>query len=134
MNILKKTIHSKDLIKEFLNALNGLLRITPRELEVLVEIVGLEMRYVEVHNKAHNVVNSQNRKYLCKTLKLNRDNLSRYIKKFIDRGILIKKLADSKDIRVWHPLVPDVIKQTIQITLLLKLQNDRETIPQSTTD
>lgn len=124
MNILKKTISREDLVKEFLFALGGLLRITRRELEVLIELVKFEMNYVEVRNRVHNVINTENRKILTQRLHINNELISRYIKKFVDRGILIKNPNDKREIRVWHPLIPNISKHAIQITLLLKIKDD----------
>ena len=89
MNKLVKKVSSKELIPEFLRALNGILRLTDRELELMVMLIQLDIDYVKTEDNK-NVANTANRKLIMSTLGITKDNLSRYIKSFKEKGLLIE--------------------------------------------
>lgn len=69
------------------------------------------------------VISGVNRKYIEKELGITQDNQSRYFKKFKDLGYLIKGKID----RQWlvNPiLVPQIIKDRIQITIVLRIKDE----------
>jgi len=45
MNKLVKTVSNEELIPEFLQALNGILRLTDRELELMATLIKMDMEY-----------------------------------------------------------------------------------------
>lgn len=50
MNKLVKTVNKDDLITEFLTSLNGILRLTDRELELMAELIRLDINYNKLPN------------------------------------------------------------------------------------
>ena len=69
------------------------------------------------------VLSANNRKFIEQTLGITQDNQSRYFKKFKDEGYLIKGKID----RQWliNPiLIPQIIKDRIQITLVLRIKDE----------
>ena len=107
MNKLVKTVSNEELIPEFLQALNGILRLTDRELELMATLIKMDMEYVKEPNTNKNVANRYNRKYIIENLGITKDNLSRYIKSFKEKGILIAGPAED-ELSVNKALIPVV--------------------------
>lgn len=123
MNKLVKTVTNDTLILDFLKSLNGILNITNREMELLAKLVEMDMKYDPSPLENKNVVSTKNRKTIMADLKLTPDNLSRYIKRFKEKGILVKGIADD-EISVNKALIPEIIKDRVQLTLIFKLDNN----------
>ena len=123
MNKLVKTVTNNTLIFEFLRSLNGILNITNREMELLAKLVEMDMKYDPSLLENKNVVSTKNRKIIMNDLKLTADNLSRYIKRFKEKGILVRGKADD-EIFVNKALIPEIIKDRVQLTLIFKLDNN----------
>jgi hypothetical protein len=73
------------------------------------------------------VISTENRKYIRKTLGITPDNLSRYITKFKNQGILVKGRVED-EVMVNKALIPEVIGDRVQITIVLRLNKDESTI------
>lgn len=73
------------------------------------------------------MISTENRKYIRKTLGITPDNLSRYITKFKNQGILVKGRVED-EVMVNKALIPEVIGDRVQITILLRLNKDESTI------
>ena len=126
MNKLVKTVSNDQLIPEFLRALNGILRLTDRELELMTTLIKLDMSYVKNPNSNKNVANRQNRKYIIENLGITKDNLSRYIKSFKEKGILKAGPAED-ELCVNKALIPEIIGDRLQLTIILRIkENDPE--------
>lgn len=125
MNKLVKTVSKTDLYKEFLQSLNGILDLTNRELELLAALVEIDVNTPKLPELSKNVISTDNRKYLNKKLKITQDNLSRYINKFKEKGLLVKgRLED--EMCVNKALIPEVIGDRVQITIVLRIKKDEE--------
>lgn len=123
MNKLVKSVSKTDLYMEFLKSLNGILQLTNRELELLATFIDLDVNFSKLPNVSKNVINSQNRKYIKATLGITPDNLSRYIAKFKKQGLLVDgKLED--EVIVNKVLIPELIGDRVQITIILKVNKD----------
>lgn len=127
MNKLVKGVSKTDLYNEFLRSLNGILKLTDRELELLSTFIQIDINTPKLPNISKNVISTENRKYIRKTLGITPDNLSRYITKFKNAGILVKgKIED--EVVVNKALIPEVIGDRVQITIILRLNKDENTI------
>lgn len=127
MNKLVKGVSKTDLYNEFLRSLNGILKLTDRELELLSTFIQIDINTPKLPNISKNVISTENRKYIRKTLGITPDNLSRYITKFKNSGILVKdKIED--EVVVNKALIPEVIGDRVQITIILRLNKDENTI------
>ena len=118
MKKLVKTVSRQNLIYEFLKSLNGIIEVTDRELELLSKLVELDMN----HNPAlgyKNVASTDNRKQIRKELGITPDNLSRYITRFKEKGLLVKGKADD-ELYVNKILIPEIIKDRVQLTIIIK--------------
>ena len=127
MNKLVKGVSKTDLYNEFLKSLNGILDLTDRELQLLSTFIQLDINTPKLPNVRKNVISTENRKYIRKTLGITPDNLSRYITKFKNQGILVKGRVED-EVMVNKALIPEVIGDRVQITIVLRLNKDESTI------
>lgn len=86
-------------------------------------LLDLDINYKKVPNHGKNIINKNNRKLIRSTLGITPDNLSRYFGKFKERGILVKGSADD-EIFINKALIPEVIKDRVQVTIILNIKND----------
>mgnify|MGYP003404774319 FL=1 len=86
-------------------------------------LLDLDINYKKVPNHGKNIINKNNRKLIRSTLCITPDNLSRYFGKFKERGILIKGSADD-EIFINKALIPEIIKDRVQVTIILNIKND----------
>lgn len=127
MNKLVKTVSRNDLYREFLNSLNGILKLTDRELELLTTFIDIDVNTPKLPNVRKNVISTENRKYIKRTLGITPDNLSRYIAKFKQQGILRVGKADD-EVMVSKALIPEIIGDRVQITIILKVNKDEDEV------
>lgn len=127
MNKLVKTVPRTDLYREFLNSLNGILKLTDRELELLTTFIDIDVNTPKLPNVRKNVISTENRKYIKRTLGITPDNLSRYIAKFKQQGILRVGKADD-EVMVSKALIPEIIGDRVQITIILKVNKDEDEV------
>lgn len=127
MNKLVKGVSKTALYNEFLKSLNGILDLTDRELQLLSTFIQLDINTPKLPNISKNVISTENRKYIRKTLGITPDNLSRYITKFKNQGILVKGRVED-EVMVNKALIPEVIGDRVQITIVLRLNKDESTI------
>lgn len=124
MNKLVKTIREDELYSEFLKSLNGIMDLPKRELQLLTLLVKLQMEPQLSNNDPESgVLSANNRKFIETTIGITQDNQSRYYKKFKDLGYLVKGKID----RQWlvnQILLPQVIKDRVQITLILRIKDE----------
>lgn len=125
MNKLVKSVDKADLYKEFLKSLNGVLQLTDRELELMVTLVELDVAYVKLPGCSKNVINSENRKYIRQKLGITPDNLSRYIGRFKEKGLLVQGKVED-EVTVNKAIIPELIGDRVQITVILKIKNDEK--------
>ena len=127
MNKLVKTVSRTDLYREFLNSLNGILKLTDRELELLTTFIDIDVNTPKLPNVRKNVISTENRKYIKRTLGITPDNHSRYIAKFKQQGILRVGKADD-EVMVSKALIPEIIGDRVQITIILKVNKDEDEV------
>lgn len=120
MNKLVKTVNKGNLYYEYLNALNGILQLTNRELELLTKFVELDVNFTPIRGVSKNVANTDNRRMIKSTMGITPDNLSRYISKFKKEGLLVQGKAED-ELVVNKILIPEIIKDRVQITLILRV-------------
>lgn len=121
MNKLVKTIDKKDLYDEFLTTLNGILQLTPREKELLMLLIDIDRSTPKLPDYSKNVISTENRKYIMSTMGVTKDNLSRYIGRFKNKGLIIRGRAEDEWI-INPALMPEIIGDRVQITIILKVK------------
>lgn len=121
MNKLVKSVKKADLYREFLKSLNGILQLTDRELDLMVLLIDLDINTPKVPGYSKNVISTENRKYLKASTGITNDNLSRYLGKLKDKGLIVKGKADDEWM-VNQALIPEIIGDRVQITIVLRLE------------
>lgn len=123
MNKLVKSVPNDDLITEFLHSLNGILKLTDRELELMTTLIKFDINYEKIPNANKNIANRNNRRYIIDNLGITKDNLSRYIRSFKEKGILKAGPAED-ELCVNKALIPVIIGDRVQITIILKIKDE----------
>ena len=123
MNKLVKSVDRDQLIPEFLHTMNGILGLTGRELQLMETLIKFDMDYQDQPNANKNIANRQNRKWITENLGITKDNLSRYIKSFKEKGILKAGPAED-ELCVNKALIPIIIGDRLQLTIILKIKPD----------
>ena len=96
MNKLVKTVKKTDLYREFLRSLDGVLQLTDREQDIMVLLIELDINTPKLPGYSKNVISTENRRYLKAATGITGDNLSRYIGRLRDKGLIVKGKADDE--------------------------------------
>ena len=123
MNKFVKTVKPSDVYIEYLQSLNGLLQMTPRELEILAKIVELNPKATD-QSEFSNVVSLPVRRKIIKDLLVNKANLSTHINNFIKKNILIKNEITGA-IYLNKAITPIIDNDEIIIQMIIKLNDDK---------
>jgi hypothetical protein len=123
MNKLVKGIDKNNLYYEYLKSLNGILNLTDRELTIMVKLMEYDAELDKTPDVSKNVVDASHRKRIKDEIGTTPDNLSRYIKKFKETGLLVQGKADD-EVYVNRILMPEIIKDRVQITIILRLNEE----------
>lgn len=123
MNKLVKEVDKNNLYYEYLKSLNGILNLTNKELDIMVKLMEYDAEYKSTPGVSKNIIDAAHRKRIKDETGTTPDNLSRYIKKFRENGLIVQGKADD-EMYVNKILMPDVIKDRIQITIVLKLNEE----------
>ena len=123
MNKLVKEIPSQRLSYEFLNSLNGIIGLTEREMQIFSALLDIHMSDAKAKQAIDCTIN---RRKVIRGKNISRDNLSRYIKRYKQLGLLVPdKLTGLLTIN--RAIVPVVVGgKAVQITLILKLKQDEQ--------
>lgn len=125
MNKLVKTVRKTDLYREFLKSLDGILQLTTREQDLMVLLIELDVNTPKLPGYSKNVISTENRRYLKTATGITSDNLSRYIGRLRDKGLIVKGKADD-EWTVNPALIPEVIGDRVQLTIILRLAKEDE--------
>lgn len=118
-NIFSKLVNKDTIYREFLNSLNGLLKLTEKELQVLSIILTVSPE-VRTYDEYTNVVSTNIRRKIMKETGINKANLSTFIKSFIKKKLLIK---DSITNAIWinRAIIPIIQDGKATISIVLKI-------------
>lgn len=122
MNKLRKEVDKKDLYKEFILAINGILQLTQREMDVLEALMRFDDEQSQ-QSDHKNVISAECRKRIKDEVGVTPDNLSRYISKFKEKGIVVNGKAED-EYYINKAVMPEIILDRVQITLILRLRNE----------
>ena len=86
----------------------------------LVKTVNKGNLYYEYLNALNGILQLTNRRMIKSTMGITPDNLSRYISKFKKEGLLVQGKAED-ELVVNKILIPEIIKDRVQITLILRV-------------
>lgn len=121
---LKKLIKKKNLYKEYLKIMNGILQLSYRESEILSLLMMIDMEWQPlVPAEYKNVLSTDNRRKVMAETRINKNNLSKYAAMFKDKGLVVKNEKGGWEIS--KKLLPVVKNNVIDITFLLEIENDK---------
>lgn len=126
MNKWVKTVPKLKLYSEFVQALNGILKLTNRQLELLAALIYIDVNTPKSVNVRKNVISTENRKKLNKMTGIDIFNICKYIKKFKQMGLLVNGRAED-EVFVTKALVPEIVGDRVQVTIVLRINNEQET-------
>ena len=109
------------MYQQFLVLINYLLGLTDRELEVLALLMQIQMEQKLILNKPNDILSTDNRRLIMKETLLNKNNLSKYVIKMKDLGIILK---DENGHYINSMFVPDIKDDTAEIMFILNIENE----------
>lgn len=119
--IFAKSVPERKVIASYVTLINGILDLTTRQQDILIELIKIDLSWTDKRRK--DVTDPLSRKQIMKETLVNKNNLSRYIKKFKDDGILIV----TEDGCIVNPsLVPSELHTTGEIELLFKIKLEED--------
>lgn len=115
----KALVPKSKVIRKYLSIINCSLNLTERELDVLALIISMELSWDNVKEK--NIIDTNSRRYIMQNTYINKNNLSKYIKKYKEKELLVEYLP--KKWRVNENVVQKdmFLNDTLQICFLLNI-------------
>lgn len=120
MNKLVKTVNKEELINEFLIALNGVLQLTDKQLQILSTLIKIQPTLKPINGEQESIISSRIRKIVQQETGVTQDNLSRHLKAFKEKGLLYL-LSDKETYSINPAVIPELINDRVQITLILRI-------------
>jgi len=119
----RKKISKKNLYKEFVRVLNGLLQLSDREAEVLQLLMDIDAHWHPVlETDLKNILSTDNRRALMKETRINKNNLTKYLNILKDKGILV---GDKETGYYINPIfMPKETSGIVEIVFILDLENN----------
>jgi len=122
---LKKTIKKKNLHKEYLKIMNGVLQLSYREAEILSLLLKIDLEWKPIMpTDFKNIISTDNRRKVMSESRINKNNLSKYIAMFKDKGLIVTNSFGGYEIS--KRLLPDISKGYIDITFILEIDEDQK--------
>jgi hypothetical protein len=120
---LKKIIKKKDLYKEYIKIMNGILQLSYRESEILSLLIIINEQWQPVMSTDYkNILSTDNRKKIMSETRINKNNLSKYAAMFKNKGIIVKN--DKGGFEINSKILPVIKNNIIEITFLLEIENE----------
>ena len=117
--IFSKRIKRKNLYSEYVKWLNVILGLSGRELDILAILIKLDINWPI--DKVKNIINKSCRSYIMRETLVNKNNLSRYIRKFKEKKILVN-IDNNWVINYDYIIAPlTVNKNNVNIILVLNI-------------
>jgi len=123
MNKYLKKVKPRNKYREFLKVLNGNLHLTDRELQVMSLLMQLDVEWQPVlEGDVKNVNSTDSRKAVMKETRINKNNLTKYIRFLRDKGLLIDN--GDEGLMVNPMFLPKETGNKIEILFTLELSED----------
>ncbi len=118
MKTFRKKIKQKDVYKEYARILNGVLKLSDRELELFYLLLEIDDDKKPILNMENNILSTDTRKAIMNETRINKNNLIKYINALVEKQILIKSDNGYELNEFFKPLV-DYNKTVINFELLI---------------
>lgn len=104
---LRKYVTKDNFTRVYITVLNGLLQLTPREIDVFSALMKIDLIWQpKMDGDLKNLMSTDNRRLIMKNANISKANLTRAVKKFISVGI-IEVQSDGRYI------IPELIRPII---------------------
>lgn len=120
MKAYRKTVNKTEVYKEYINILNGLLKLSGKEMEVLSLLLEIEATKQPILGSKQDLLCTDNRKALMKKTNINKNNLSKYLAVLKDRSIILK---DDNGNYINPLFIPDVVGNTSETVFVLDIED-----------
>lgn len=94
MNQYRKKVKTKNKYREFVRVLNGVLQLTEREIDVLSLLMKLDDTWPIQLSEHKNIISTDSRRTIMKETLINKSNLTKYIKYFKEKELLLEDPTD----------------------------------------
>ena len=118
MKTFRKKIKQKDVYKEYTRVLNGLLKLSDRELELFYLLLEIDDNKAPILGTENNILSTDTRKAIMNETRVNKNNLIKYINALVDKQILIKT-DDGYELNEFFKPFIDYDKLIINFELLI---------------
>ena len=117
---LRKKIKRKDLQKEILRILQGLINITERERQLLLLLMKVDAAWSPAFEGQYkDILSTDYRRLLCKEANMNKANLTMYTKSLFKKGCLVKNSEGGVEIN--KMLVPEITGDIVEYVFTLDM-------------
>lgn len=121
MKAYRKKIKRRELYRYFPVLTNSLLQFTDRELDVLGMLLYIQMAQPVFLGKTTDILSADNRRLIMTETRVNKNNLSKYIRKMKDMGVVLK---DENGHYINDMFVPDIKDGVAEILFVLDIEED----------
>jgi hypothetical protein len=123
MNLFVKRIGAHEVVRHFVDAINGALHLKPREVIFFTEVLNVLMDNVaegiNVHDDDYAILSPKNRNIIADRMDIEDASIHRYVAKFKEKGIF--QVNDKKILKLRQEVMPVLIKNKIQVMILLSI-------------
>lgn len=89
MNFQKKVTKS-NYVREYITVLNGLLDLTPREIDVLVAMIKIDNAWIpRMPGEIKNILSTDNRRLMLQETNMGKSNFTKIVNKLISINLLV---------------------------------------------
>ncbi len=123
MKQFRKKVKKSNIYREYARILNGILDLSPREMEIFSLLLRIDSEWQAVlQTDTKNILSTDNRKRVMRETHVNKNNLSKYISILKERGLLVQSPHDGWE--VTEELSPVIIGQLLEIVFTLDMKDD----------
>lgn len=90
MNKYQKTIKRKNKYREFIKVLNGILKLSARQVDILVAVMEIDSTMSDEEFEEKGLINRRTRKKIMLDENIVKTNLSRFMASFKELGIIVE--------------------------------------------
>lgn len=117
--VSRKRVPKNKLYKEYIELVNYQLMLSPREVQVLDVLMGIDVNWEpKYEGQLKNIIDRDFRKYIMKETFINKNNLSMYLKHLKEKNVLI---SPEKGSWIINPLFIPAFDDNGKFTVIFEL-------------
>lgn len=123
MKVLQKTVRKYDIYKAYIKLINGMLNLTPKEVDIMALLVKFDYEWEpKTNGDFKDVISTDNRRAIMRDIRINKNNLTNYIVKFKEKGLLIKNENGGWEIP--KEIVPVIDDNKLDMTFIIYIDHE----------